>query len=45
MCKGTDCPMKESCYRFTAIPDEFWQSYFTEVPLSDDDKCTYYYHN
>lgn len=36
MCSGKECPIKESCYRFTA-PVGYWQSYFTEVPYKDGD--------
>jgi hypothetical protein len=32
MCKGTDCPMKANCHRYTATPNEWRQSYFIEVP-------------
>ena len=35
MCKGTNCPYKESCYRYTAEPSEFMQSYFIEPPIKD----------
>ena len=31
MCEGTNCPVKERCYRFTAKPNEY-QSYFMDVP-------------
>lgn len=41
MCKGTDCPHKENCYRFTAKPSEY-QSYFAEPPI-EDGKCDYYW--
>jgi len=27
MCNGYDCPKRNKCYRFTARPDEYWQSY------------------
>ena len=27
MCFGKDCPMKLQCYRFTAVPNEYAQSY------------------
>ena len=27
MCKNKKCKFKEECHRFTAKPDEFWQSY------------------
>jgi hypothetical protein len=42
MCPGTDCPHKEKCYRFTAKPDEYWQSYFMNSPIKDG-KCEYYW--
>jgi len=41
MCKGTNCPFKESCYRFMANPEEY-QSYFVEPPIKDG-KCTMYW--
>ena len=31
MCEGTDCPLKERCYRFTAKPSDY-QSYFVKPP-------------
>lgn len=41
MCKGTDCPLKENCYRFTATPGEWqWQSWFAEPPIEGED-CEY----
>jgi hypothetical protein len=42
MCRGNNCPYKESCYRFTANPNEFRQSYFIEPPFKDD-KCEMYW--
>ena len=39
-CKGTDCPLKESCYIFLAMVG-LRQSYFTNVPFKDG-KCEYY---
>jgi hypothetical protein len=35
---GTGCPYKEKCYRYTAKPSEFQQSWFMEVPIKDG-KC------
>lgn len=32
MCNGGNCPNKESCYRYTAIPNTYWQSYFIGYP-------------
>jgi hypothetical protein len=42
MCKGTNCPQKETCYRFTATPNEYRQSYFTEAPIKEG-KCEMYW--
>jgi hypothetical protein len=41
MCQGTNCPEKETCYRYTAKPSEY-QSYFIEPPIKDD-KCEMYW--
>ena len=32
MCSGKDCPVKEKCYRFTSLVNEYGQSYFLEPP-------------
>jgi hypothetical protein len=37
-CKGTDCPVKENCHRFTAKSNDIHQSYFAEPPIKDG-KC------
>lgn len=42
MCKGTDCPSANDCYRFRAIPNEYRQSYFVNPPL-EDGKCDYFW--
>jgi hypothetical protein len=39
---GTNCPHKETCYRYTANPCEYWQAYFTEPPIKDG-KCDMYW--
>lgn len=39
MCFGSGCPLKEQCYRYTAKPDKYRQSYFVGLPylqLVDD---------
>lgn len=41
-CEGTGCPAKELCYRYTAKPNEYRQSYFVEVPYKDDE-CDLYW--
>ena len=33
MCEGTGCPLANRCYRATATPNEFRQSYFIGVPI------------
>ena len=42
-CKGANCPMKQNCYRYIAKEDEFYQAYFTEVPLKNNE-CDMYWH-
>lgn len=32
MCSGGNCPNKEGCYRYTATPSHYWQSYFIDYP-------------
>jgi hypothetical protein len=44
-CSGEGCPMKETCYRFTAIADKLWQSYFMNAPIKEDNTCEYYWPN
>ena len=42
MCPGTNCPQREKCYRFTAKPSEYMQSYFMKAPIKDG-KCDMYW--
>lgn len=46
MCNGQfgaiNCPYKLKCYRYTAKPSEYLQSYFTGLPLKDG-KCDMYW--
>jgi hypothetical protein len=42
MCAGDGCPKKGLCYRYLAVPDEHWQSFFTEVPTYTKDGCEYF---
>ena len=42
MCSGDGCTIKESCYRFKALVNEFRQSFFMEVP-GKDETCDYYW--
>jgi len=32
MCHGGNCPNKEKCYRYTATPSPYWQSWFVDYP-------------
>lgn len=36
MCEGTGCPMCDECYRYTAKPNEYRQSYFDITPYDDE---------
>ncbi len=40
-CRGTNCPLKESCYRFLA-KDSFRQSYLVEIHYKNKN-CKYYW--
>ena len=41
-CEGKGCPLKETCYRFTAKDNEYGQSYFTETPYNKEkENCEY----
>ena len=44
MCNDQKCPQKERCYRFTAIPNPYRQSYFMSSPKSMDG-CQYFTRN
>lgn len=44
MCKGKNCEIKNSCYRFKAIPDNYLQSYFLISPIKNNG-CEYYISN
>jgi hypothetical protein len=38
MCMGGDCPLKQDCYRYTAKPSQYLQSYFGEIPYDTEAK-------
>lgn len=42
MCKGDNCEAKHTCYRFTAKPCEYRQSYFIGSPILPQGGCEYY---
>jgi hypothetical protein len=39
-CDGTNCPLKEDCFRFKVKADDY-QSYLVGVPFKDG-KCEYF---
>jgi len=42
MCEGKNCDLSITCYRYTATPSKYIQSYFTEAPI-ENGECEYYY--
>jgi len=42
MCMGSGCRARNHCYRFTATPDKYRQSWFVQVP-GNNKQCEYYY--
>ena len=43
LCKGLDCPLKETCFRYTAKSDSLYQSYLINTPIDkENEKCDYY---
>jgi hypothetical protein len=43
MCKPIYCPLKDTCYRYKAKPDQY-QSFFSEQPYNDEKKtCEQYW--
>lgn len=40
-CEGTNCKLKETCYRYKAKDSEL-QAYFIAPPIKND-KCEYYW--
>ena len=32
MCHGEGCDKKDTCYRYTAIPSQYWQSFMKPDP-------------
>lgn len=44
-CAILSCPMKDTCYRHTAKPNEYRQSYFMKAPFMYDEDvlfCDHY---
>jgi hypothetical protein len=41
MCANKQCPRCQQCYRYRAVPDKYWQSYFDGDPAGSMD-CGYF---
>lgn len=42
MCKGGDCPKKQDCYRYRAVPTPQRQAYYTAPPNTVDGSCAHF---
>jgi hypothetical protein len=45
MCKGLGCERAPDCHRYTAVANEYRQSYFTRAPLNQFGECEYFVSN
>ena len=43
MCMGKGCERAQECYRHTATPSEYRQSYFGRSPFKEDGSCDYFW--
>ena len=43
-CSDEECPINDTCYRYTAEPNEYYQSYFVNTPIKEDGSCDHYWH-
>lgn len=42
MCKGRDCPIKDTCFRYTREPDKN-QEYYWNIPFDwNGERCDFY---
>ena len=44
MCQNQTCPLRDTCYRFKAKPDPYWQAYGGFKP-DENGNCNYYIKN
>lgn len=44
LCVNDKCPLRKECYRFTAVPSDFLQSY-TFFNLNTDGTCNWFWDN
>lgn len=42
-CEGTNCPLNETCYRFTSTANEYYQAMFINPPFKEDGTCESYW--
>jgi len=41
-CSGHNCPLKETCWRFTSPASDYYQSYFMSPPYDKEkEECEY----
>ncbi|RYF12777.1 MAG: hypothetical protein EOO40_00435 [Deltaproteobacteria bacterium] len=40
MCANTRCTLRGKCYRYLAVPSDFWQSYCNYTPVKEGSKVT-----
>jgi len=47
MCRSERCPIKKKCYRYTATPSDFRQSYsnFSPDASPEMEGCSYFWNN
>lgn len=44
-CTGEGCNKRDTCYHFSSIPNEHYQSYFTSPVLEKNGECEMYWDN
>lgn len=44
MCTNKDCPLRMKCFRYTAIPDPYWQSFCGFIP-DESGNCEMFWDN
>jgi hypothetical protein len=46
MCAGGNCPKKQDCYRYTAKPSQYMQTYFVHSPYDvKEQTCEMFWDN
>ena len=43
MCRYEECKKKTACYRYTAGPSKYMQSYFANKPRHEKGECVHYW--